>query len=148
MKPDVKKQIDHVAAYCAEKGIRFTEGRRLVLETVAASPQAMGAYDILRALSKRMKNPKPPTAYRAIEFLQEHGFLHRIESLNAYVSCHAHHCHQGVQFLICDSCRKVEEAHLCHPPEALAAQARSSGFTLGAWNAELHGMCRDCKRQS
>lgn len=143
-KNEIKKLIQTVENYCNEKGIRFTEPRRLVLEIVAASETPIGAYDVLAGLGKVLKHPKPPTAYRAIEFLQEHGFLHRIESLNAFVICHADHKHEGSQFMICDRCGKVIEAHVCDLPKALADKTREAGFHLASWNAELHGTCSAC----
>lgn len=127
-----------------ENGHRITPPREYVLEIIAAAEQPMTAYDVLDALGKKLDKPKPPTAYRALEFLVAHGFLHRIESLNAYVSCAEDHKHKGSQFFICDDCGKVEEVHLCHVPEGLSKKAASKGFTLSHWNAELHGTCGKC----
>ena len=144
-KSDVARLIRDVDASCKEQGVRFTDPRKFVLEIVAASDKPMGAYDILEALGGYIDNPKPPTAYRAIEFLSEQGLIHRIESLNAYIACATDHRHRGSQFLICDSCGKVVEAHLCEVPEGLAEQAKKKGFTLSGWSAELHGHCADCR---
>lgn len=143
-KADIKSTIKSVEAYCAANGIRFTEPRRHVMEIIAGAGMPLGAYDILERLGKYIEHPKPPTAYRAIEFLSEHGFIHRIESLNAYVACATDHRHGGSQFLICDSCGKVVETHLCQIPEGLAQQAQKEGFTLTRWNAEMHGVCGAC----
>jgi len=143
-KSEIGKLTKSVEAFCAERGIRFTDPRRHVLEIIAASPKPMGAYNILEALGEYIDDPKPPTAYRAIEFLAEHDFIHRIESLNAYVICGTDHRHHGSQFLICDSCGKVVEAHLCQVPPDLVAKAKAEGFALTSWDAELHGLCAHC----
>lgn len=137
--------IDLVEDYCLKNGIRFTDPRRYVLEIVAMNDgKPVGAYDVLKQLEKKIDNPKPPTAYRALEFLQEHGFIHRIESLNAYVICHADHQHNGSQFMICDDCGKVIETHLCSMPESLTKRTQAEGFNVTQWSAELHGTCREC----
>lgn len=136
--------IKQVADYCAENGIRFTEPRQFVLEIIANADKPIGAYDVLAELGKKIDNPKPPTAYRAIEFLSEHGFIHRIESLNAYITCHSDHRHQGSQFMICDDCGTVVETHLCHLPEPLVSKTVAAGFHLARWNVELHGQCNAC----
>jgi Fur family zinc uptake transcriptional regulator len=141
---NIDRLIDNVAQYCQDNGIRFTEPRHYVLEIIAQSSKPMGAYDILDKLAEKIDNPKPPTAYRAIEFLTEHGFIHRIESLNAYVTCHSDHRHQGSQFMICDDCGSVEETHLCHLPMPLVDKAKESNFHLKRWNVELHGQCKSC----
>ncbi len=143
-KQDVKKLVQVVEAYCTKEGMRFTDPRRHVLEIVAASDKPIGAYDILARLGERLDNPKPPTAYRAIEFFEQHGFMHRIESLNAYVICYADHRHEGSQFMICDVCGKAIETHLCHLPADLMARTRAEGFVVSGWSAEIHGRCRDC----
>lgn len=139
-----KKAIQAFKVYCQDNGHRVTPPREYVLEIVASSPKPMTAYDVLDALSTKLDKPKPPTAYRALEFLIQHGFIHRIESLNAYVACAEDHKHQGSQFMICESCGRVEEVHLCHIPEGLLKQASGKGFTLSYWNAELHGRCEEC----
>lgn len=136
--------VDQAEEFCRGQGIRFTEPRRHVLTIIAKAGRPMGAYDILERLGEFIENPKPPTAYRAIEFLSEHGFIHRIGSLNAYVVCGTDHRHHGSQFLVCDSCGSVTEAHLCNVPGDLAAQASEAGFRLNRWDAELHGTCKAC----
>ncbi len=143
-KTEVQALVKAAEAYCWQNGIRFTEPRRRVLEIIASSKTAIGAYDILAKLGQFLDHPKPPTAYRAIEFLQESGFIHRIESLNAYVTCHAGHKHTGSQFMICDSCGTVIEAHLCEVPKDLARKTKDEGFILSSWSAELHGQCSRC----
>lgn len=143
-KKDASKVIKEVADFCQTRGIRFTDSRRHVLEIMAGANKPMGAYDILDALGRYVDNPKPPTAYRAIEFLMEHGFVHKISSLNAYVLCGADHRHHGSQFLVCDSCGTVVEAHLCQLPQDLEKHVKSQGFHLSRWDAELHGTCRKC----
>jgi Fur family zinc uptake transcriptional regulator len=140
---NIIKQAESAAK---EKGLRFTEQRRAALEIIADAEKPLGAYDVLERLGKYIQNPKPPIAYRALEFLQENGFIHRIESLNAYVTCSANHQHKGSQFMICDGCGNVTEAHLCTVPEALQTKAHKAGFKTSYWNVELHGLCGDCQR--
>jgi Fur family zinc uptake transcriptional regulator len=88
---------------------------------------------------------KPPTVYRALEFWEQEGFIHRIGSLNVYTLCHAGHRHDGGQFLICDSCGDVTEAHICDMPPGFKAEAKAQGFHLDGWFLELHGLCKKCQ---
>ena len=138
------KALKDLENFCASHNHRLTEPRIHVLQIISASKTPLTAYEVLEALGKKIKNPKPPTAYRALEFLSEHGFVHRIESLNAYISCAENHKHAGSQFLLCDSCGRVEEAHLCSLPQSLQTQAAGKGFTVARWNVELHGRCGKC----
>ncbi len=140
----IKTARKALESYAAQNGHRLTDPRLYTLDIIAGAANPLTAYDVLDELSKHLDKPKPPTAYRALEFLVEHGFIHRIESLNAYVACAEDHKHKGSQFMICDECGRVEEVHLCHIPEALKKQAEGKGFTLSHWNAELHGRCGKC----
>ena len=63
-----------------------------------------------------LKDPKPPTAYRAIAFWEKYNFIHKIESLNAFTICEAEHLHPGSQFLICHKCGEATESHVCEIP--------------------------------
>ena len=133
-------------AYCDERGLRFTDPRRHVLNIIAKSKKPIGAYDILEALGKHLKNPQPPNVYRALDFLQEHGFIHRIESLDAYNICHSDHHHKGSQYMICDDCGSASEIHMCDMPGDMKKKAASQGFGQKYWNLEIHGTCKDCAR--
>lgn len=115
-----------------------------VLDIIDSGEKPLRAYEILDKLATIIKNPKPPTVYRAIEFWQEHGFIHRIESLNAYTSCAAAHQHQGSQFMICDDCGTVIESHLCDLPQALHDNAVKNTFIASSWNFEIYGLCAAC----
>jgi Fur family zinc uptake transcriptional regulator len=140
----MSKIIEDFKNYCSKQGERVTPPRLHMLEIITSAPKPLTACDALEALAQKLDNPKPPTAYRALDFLAAHGFIHRIESLNAYVACGENHKHKGAQFIICDECGAVEEIHLCSIPEALKKQAGNKGFTLSHWNAELHGLCDKC----
>lgn len=137
--------IAEAEAYCRERGIRFTAPRAAVLDVIAGSAKPVGAYDIIARMETGQGNAKPATVYRALEFLTLHGFVHKIESLNAFVACHAGHMHDGAQFTLCGSCGNVEEVHLCQIPTSIQKKLDDTGFRLTRWNAELHGLCRNCQ---
>lgn len=130
--------------FCIKNKHRLTEPRLEVLNIIASSAKPIGAYEILKRLSEKIENPKPPTAYRAIDFWKMHGFIHRIESLNAYIFCEANHKHKGSQFMICDDCGMVIEVHLCKMPKSFDEQIIKNTFKARLWNLEIHGLCENC----
>lgn len=140
--------IKHAQDYCDEHGFRFTEPRKLTLQVIAQHGQPIGAYDVIEAIGEITAKPKPTTVYRAIDFLQHQGFIHKIESMNAFVACHAGHNHRGSQFVICNDCGSAKEIHLCNLPADLQEQLKKSGFDMAYWNTEIHGVCNQCKPQS
>ncbi|MEO0466818.1 MAG: transcriptional repressor [Pseudomonadota bacterium] len=133
-----------VAETVASKaGQRLTPIRRKVLELLIEAPGPAKAYDLLGRLDGE-GSAKPPTVYRALDFLQNLGLAHKIESLNAYVACgHASHSHAAV-FLICDRCGGAEELHSESAVPALRQETESAGFTLDRAVIEARGLCRDC----
>ncbi len=141
-----KKDVVKTAKdYCAAENLRWTPPREMVLDILAQTDKPMGAYDIIDAMAEHRDRPKPPTAYRAIDFWCEHGFLHKIDSLNAYILCHAEHRHHGSQFLICTSCGGVTEAHICHLPKSMQEKADNTGFKTENWTMEIRGLCEACQ---
>lgn len=139
------KILKKAEKFCFNNKHRLTEPRSIVLKIISTSNKPLKAYEILEELGKVIKNPKPPTAYRAIEFWHQHNFIHRIESLNAYSICEANHLHEGSQYLICYDCGKVIESHFCEMPKIIKESLKSNTFTASAWNLEINGLCSDCQ---
>jgi Fur family transcriptional regulator, zinc uptake regulator len=140
-----KRIVEQAFKFCSDNKLRLTEPRIEVLKIISRNGKPIKAYEVLDKLSNTIKNPKPPTAYRAIEFWKKYNFIHRIESLNAYLLCEANHFHNGTQFLICDSCGKVIESHLCELPEALKNSTEKNTFIPSTWHLEINGICHQCK---
>ncbi|RTR05144.1 Fur family transcriptional regulator [Halomonas nitroreducens] len=130
---------------CRRRGVRFTPIRQRVLQMIADTRGGLKAYDLLDRLATEHAAARPPTVYRALEFLIDQGLVHRIESLNAYVACpcpeHAH----GFQLLICRDCGRVEELHLDDINAQLGARARELGFAVQRQTIELLGQCDTCR---
>ena len=129
---------------CSEKGSRLTPIRRRVLELVWSSHRPVGAYDILASLQVDGRSAAPPTVYRALEFLMEHGLVHRIESLNAFVGCADPSEHHSGQFFICENCRSAAEVTDPRVAEALSNCAERLGFAVKSQTVEFRGLCPAC----
>jgi len=131
---------------CLSQGAQLTPLRRRVLDIFAESAGPLGAYSILEELSRREgKQVAPPTVYRTLDFLIARGFVHKIESLNAYAPCeHLGHAHHGM-LLICDACGRSEEIEDAAVVHAIATTAAGSGFALKQVMIEAKGLCRGCR---
>jgi Fur family zinc uptake transcriptional regulator len=139
--------VDEVAAACQNRGLRLTFLRRRVLELIALEGKPIKAYDLLERLRSDRERAAPPTVYRALDFLLEHGFIHKLESINAFTSCHHPNERHTVPFLICDVCAGATE--LCDEKisNMLDEQARQLGFLPGSQTLEMHGVCRPCRER-
>lgn len=124
---------------------RLTPLRRRVLELVCESHSPVGAYDLLARLGgERNARAAPPTIYRALDFLMEHGLIHRINSLNAYVACFGPHRPHDACLFICERCRTVEESDAIALRRALEREAADTGFSVRRQTIEITGVCRGC----
>ncbi|MGL4321451.1 MAG: transcriptional repressor [Paracoccaceae bacterium] len=124
---------------------RFTPVRRRVLEILLEEHRALGAYDVLQRLAADGFGNQPPVAYRALEFLVDQGFAHRIDRLNAFVACmHPGEVHSPA-FLICRTCHAVAEAPAYPVRSALEKAAATVGFVVERSSIEAVGLCPQCK---
>lgn len=128
---------------CAATHERLTSPRRRVLELLLAADAPLKAYDLIAAFGETGTPAKPPTVYRALEFLERLGFAHRIESLNAYVPCRLEADAHSAAFLICDCCGAAQEFEPDFAPQRTAAEA--VGYTLRAVTLEARGLCPTCR---
>ncbi len=129
----------------ATRGARLTPVRRRVLEILLEAHKALGAYDVLNRLAAEGFGNQPPVVYRALEFLEDQGFAHRIRRLNAFVACmHPGEAHAPA-FLICRVCSTVAEAPAAPVMEALSLAAAHTGFAVERANVEASGLCPACK---
>ncbi|MGS0465967.1 Fur family transcriptional regulator [Cobetia marina] len=146
--PEQLSLIDQAERQCLKRGARFTPIRRRVLELIANSHGALKAYDLLDQLAKEHGAARPPTIYRALDFLIEQGLVHRIESLNAFLACHCPEHQHGFQLLICRGCGRVEEMHDDDLGTRLLASADRHGFSSNARLSNLRGVARNAPLRS
>jgi len=129
---------------CNSRGVRLTKLRRRVLELVWSSHEPVKAYDILDILRDEHSGSAPPTVYRALEFLQDEGMVHKIESLNAYVGCGAPDHNHASQFFICQSCGAAAEMNDTEIRNLITDKAADMGFKIDKEIIEVKGVCSQC----
>jgi Fur family zinc uptake transcriptional regulator len=140
----VAEALHNAEASCARLGLLLTPLRRHILTMIWQGHRPVRAYDILQQLGREGRRPSPPTAYRALAFLEQAGLVHRIESENAYVGCarpdNGHHA----QFFICESCARIAEVNDARLNATIGENARALGFQPGRLTVEIRGMCAAC----
>lgn len=132
---------------CRERHLRLTPIRRQVLEALHASYRPVSAYDLIEQIGPQNGRMLAPiTIYRALDFLLEAGFVHRLESRNAFIACPSRH-EPGdlVVFMICDRCGGVDEAVSDELRKALGRLSNAHGFSPKAQVIELAGACSHCQ---
>lgn len=140
----LSRVLEQAEALCHERGVRLTEHRKIALQLLCLSDKPLSAYELLERMRGIVKNPAPPTVYRALDFLLEQGLVHKLESLHAYVGCaHPDHPHAS-QFLICDDCGEVAEVEDPSVAKSLKAAGKAIGFRTKRPVVELLGTCAQC----
>ena len=134
--------------HCAAKGLRFTSVRRKALEILLQEHRALGAYDVLESLHAAGFGSQPPVAYRAIDFLVDNGFAHKIEKLNAFVACSKPGAAHSPAFMICRTCDLVVEGMSGPARSVLGKAANKVGFTIEKSIIEVEGICCSCAEQA
>ena len=140
----IQRGVEHATEHCDEAGLQLTPIRQRVLEILLTEHRALGAYEILDQLRTDGFNSQPPVAYRALDFLVQHGFVHKVERLNAFIACNTPETQHAPTFLICRVCSAVAETHpeLCRG--ALGRSARDAGFIIEQAVVEVEGLCPNC----
>lgn len=129
------------------RGERMTAPRRRVLQLLLEAGEPVKAYDLIARYGEDGQAAKPPTVYRALEFLERQGMAHRIASVSAFVACadfiedDAEH---AAAFLICDCCGSAREVRL-PSGRALNQAAADAGYVIERTTVEAHGRCADCR---
>jgi Fur family transcriptional regulator, zinc uptake regulator len=125
----------------------LNDTQKRVHRILAAAPGPLSAYEVL----DRMRGKgavTPPTVYRSLDKLIEKGLAHRLESLNAYVTCkHDHHHDQQndmAAFAICENCGSVTEFCDAAIAERLADWSGKHSFQPKKVTVEIRGLCETC----
>jgi len=143
----ITSALQQAEAICTRSGSRLTKLRRQVLELIWQAHTPLGAYalmDMLEQHSER-KRVAPPTVYRALDFLIEHGLIHKVHSLNAYIGCsHPRDDHNDALF-ICLNCGFTEEVPSRSIQQAINLSASQNRFTVQEKVLEICGLCSACR---
>jgi Fur family zinc uptake transcriptional regulator len=135
-----QEAVNHAMSLCVRKGVRLTALRERALEALADAGRPVKAYDLLPALGEGDAPAKPATAYRALEFLEELGLVHKVAGINAFVLCsHGGGAHVTTLY-VCEKCGSADE----RAEHAAPSSPPPAGFKIERSVVEHYGLCADC----
>lgn len=140
--------LQYAEDVCQRRGARLTALRRRVLHMIGASHSAVKAYELIARLSTEDHQVKPPTVYRTLDFLLAQGLIHRVDSLNAFVSCSHPQVSHEARLLICDACGTILELDDDAMDHAMQHAIAATGFKPARTHLEIHGLCARCQTTS
>jgi len=139
--------LERAERVCRERGLRMTPIRRKALEALHGDHRPIGAYDLADRISPAGgRRLAPISIYRALDFLVEQGFVHRLSSRNAFIAClHGHGADDVVAFLICEACGGVDEDSSPAMKQAVGLVAQERRFAPSHQVVEIVGLCEHCR---
>lgn len=128
------------------KSMQLTTNQKLVFDALRHASGPLSAYALLDRLRIHGINA-PVQVYRALKNLVERGLAHRLETINAYVSCsHPEGCGSGFSvFVICDRCGHIGEFVDDVLDGRLGDWSKREDFHLANATIEIHGVCSTCR---
>ncbi len=139
-----KKVIKHAAQMCGDNSLNLTPIRKKVLEIISENHKPAKAYDVLARLKDEGFSDKPPTVYRALDFLIENKMVHKLSTINAYVACFSDKPSEVSCFLICEKCQDIEEFYDDNLVKAINAIGRNKKVIMKNINLEIEFKCGNC----
>jgi len=141
---DRKAMEARARVYAASKGAPFSPMRQRVLTLLGTSDKPLTAYEIAGGISDKRK-VHGIEVYRALEFLQEAGCIHRLASRSSYFACdHLHGEGEAVVFMVCQECGAVHEMGSELVTRGLKGAAKTMGFKAAHSIVEVEGECAKC----
>jgi Fur family zinc uptake transcriptional regulator len=123
----------------------LNDTQKRVYRILVAAQNPLSAYEVLDRM--RAKGAvTPPTIYRSLDKLIEKGLAHRLESLNAYVTCRHPHHHDMAAFAICEACGWVREFTDSQISDRLSHWSEAHAFSPKKVTVEVRGLCESCAR--
>lgn len=142
--------IDHAERHCQQHGTKLTDKRKLLLSGLIKSNQAMSAYELIDYCKVEFGENLPAmSVYRMLEFLEKEQLVHKLNLAKKFVACShitCDHQHATAQFLICDSCQKVQEINIDKQVlREFEDSVTEAGYRLLSPQLEMSCICNDCE---
>jgi Fur family ferric uptake transcriptional regulator len=137
-----------LSRYMAEKGLKATRQRSLIVTTFFDTPGHMNVEELLARVREQDPRVSAATVYRTMKLLTECGLAHARhfeEGQTRYESAAGRHHHDH---LICTSCGTIVEFENEEIERLQDAVARRHGFRVNHHKMELYGLCATCQRKA
>lgn len=135
---------DDLTTMLKEAGLRVTDHRLLVLETVAKVKQPITVYELVDGLRKK-ENIDQATVYRNLSSLHEAGLLRRLDFNHG----HAHYeleTGRASHQLVCSKCETIEKIEGISIDDTVKKMLKKSKKfkQTTTHSMEIYGLCKTC----
>lgn len=145
--PDRDRLRRDLDSFMTKRGLRSTEQRRLIIETLFGVGEHVTIDGLLRQVRAVDSRVGYATVYRTMKLLAESGIVQEHKFGDGFTRYElsdedAHHDH-----LICLECAKITEFEEPSIEELQERVATRYGFLVKQHKHELYGVCAECQKK-
>lgn len=140
--------VSVVERVCAERKLRLTPLRRVMLELIWREHRPMTRAELLPAALERSPGASERAASSALDFLVVNGFAHKVPGQEAYLGCIEPDVEHAPQLLHCVECGQMRELRDSGLRDALDAALQEVRFDAASATLEVEGVCADCAEKN
>ena len=141
---NLEAHLEYAERAVAAHNSRLTPIRRHIYKCLLKTDTPLGAYDILDMLDG-IGASKPPTVYRALDWLIEMGLARKVESISKYMAKTANEEDEHMALLLCQTCGHAEPFDAGPALKSLGNLAKAKGFQEQQTVIEIIGQCAEHK---
>jgi Fur family transcriptional regulator, ferric uptake regulator len=143
---DVWKKDPTLRRYMAQRGLKNTRQRNLIIDTFFGTGGHLSVEDVWSRVRERNPKVSVATVYRTMKLLNQCGLAHARnfgDGQTRYEAAIGRHHHDH---LICTQCGRIVEFENNRIEALQEMVARRHGFRVTSHKMELYGLCRNCQR--
>lgn len=132
----------------AERGLRMTTQRRLLVGIIQDSPKHLDAATLLKIAKQKDPDIDRATVYRTIALLKDLGQIDELDLMHLEGEKHYYeaktsrdHCHMA-----CFRCGAITEYASSSFERLKQEMAKQSGFEIRVVRLEVGGLCERCRK--
>lgn len=133
--------------FLAEKNLRITTQRQIIIETVFNTDQHFTAEQLLEWSRAKDNSISRATVYRTLPLLTESGLVKEMDFGKEYSFYDPNYAdHPNHNHLICNDCEKIVEFESDKLEQIEDEISKKLGFSIKAQRVQITGSCEQLKR--
>ena len=146
MSDAVEREVDVIERAMRERGLRWTNQRRLIARVALRNHDHFSAEELLDLCRQEDRAVSRATVYRTLGVLETAGFVEGLDlgpggKRYEHTLGHAHHDH-----MVCTVCGAIIEFVDAALERRQEAVAKKHGFTIESHSLRVYGVCSDHAR--
>lgn len=133
----------------AEKGIRLTRQRRILVDVIQHATEHLHASDLLRLAREQDHSIDRSTVYRTLSMLKQHGLIEELDLLHLDGAEHHYEIRQdaGHVHIGCTQCGRITEFQTDLVASLEGAIREQANCDVHSIRIEVSALCPECRRQ-